>query len=453
MSFHYLHIHPRLCQYMYILRLFIELFASMLWNSSPGQHSTPDMESSIQTKFFDEEYSIDKEKITVLVRDDATSGWLLSSPSTTTFSTMHLSKPRQDSMDQYFHSPGSMKEFERRTIACRQTSKELQHRCSTSSNSSDPGLTDDHCASSPSPNSITSFEDPYNCNPSAVDLAAEKIWMQFFTDQSPIKVSLLESPLYHDFPPALFSYAPSEVHLSPRNHSPINPDTFSPYPGDLHQSDAVRSSRDRSKTIHIVRPQPSYTAFPIAPSPHPLHQSWPQRNEYRVQQPSPQPPARPARSRAFTAPSQARVIRPSNLNVCTSVNDHPSIPYPYPPSTSHSHSHHNPNPNRFYATRSAPSTPLVLPVVHPTDIVEQFISHFDEDDDDEEHHSVFGSLKSRLYSRRGSSNASSGGSWGRNSNKTGGSRSGGAFEKRKKNPRKSLSELRDALKGCFGKTK
>ncbi|KAF8855019.1 hypothetical protein BDZ45DRAFT_676521 [Acephala macrosclerotiorum] len=409
------------------------------------------MGSSIRTKFFDEEYSIDKEDTIVLVRDDATSGWLLSSPSTTTFSTMRLSKAQQGSMDPYFHSPGSMKEFERRTVACRQTSKELQHRCSMSSDSSDPGLTNNHYASSPSPNSITSFEDPYNCNPSAVDLAAEKIWMQFFTDQSPIKVSLLESPLYHDFPPALFSYAPSEVHISPRNRSPIKPDTFSPYLGDLHRSDAARSSRDRSKTIHIVRPQPSHTAFPVAPSPYPSHQSWPQQTESRVQKPPQQPaaPPRPARSRAYTAPSQARVVRPSNLNACTSANDHPSIPYPYPPSTSNSH--HNSGSNRFYATRSAPPTPLVLPVIHPTDIVEQFISHFDEDDDEEEHHSVFGSLKSRLCSRRGSSNASSGGSWGRNSNKAGGSGSG--FEKRKKNPRKSLSELRDALKGCFGKTK
>lgn len=260
------------------------------------------MGSPIRTRFVAQDSSIDRVRITVLLRDDATSGWLLSSPCTTTFSKMHLNKPRQD---------------------------------------------------------------------------------------------------------------------------PLNPDTFSPYPGDLHRSDAVRSSRDRIRTIQIPRPQPQYTVFPVPPHPevpHAAHQSWPQRSEPRVE--------RPSRSRAYTAPSQARVNRPSNLNVCVPANND----IQYAPPTS----------NLFHSHRSAPPTPMVLPGLQQTDIMEQFISHFDEDDDDEEHKSVFGSFASRLRSRRGCSNAS--GSWGKKSGQV-------SLEKRKENPRKSLTELRDALKGCFGESK
>ncbi|KUJ14010.1 uncharacterized protein LY89DRAFT_151910 [Mollisia scopiformis] len=373
------------------------------------------MGSPIQSRFFSEDFSIDKERTTVLLRDDATSGWLLSSPYTTTHSKMQLTKHRQQSVSPCSHSPSSMREldFQRRAAACRQTSIELQHRCSISSEISDPGLTESDPFASTSPHSDASFEDIYNRHPPPVNREAEeKIWGEYFIDpSSPVKGSLLDDPLYHNLSSVFSSYAPTEVHLSPRCRSPNSP------AGDLHRSDAVRASRDRTRHVHLPRPVPQYTPFPVpqlSEDPSPAHQSWPQRNESRTKQPS--------RPRAKTAPSQDRPIRPSNLiNVCVIANN--DIQY-IPTKSSLLHGH-----------RSAPPTPMVLP-----DLLEQYKSHFDEDDD-EEHKSRFDSFKSRLRSgsRRGSSNT--GGSWSKKS----------SLEKRKKGS--SFSELKDALKSCFGKTK
>jgi hypothetical protein len=389
--------------------------------SRPSQHSLPNMGNKIRPRFLDGDSFIDKDCTTVLLPDGATSGLLLSSTSTTTFPKMQLKKHRQDSTSSNTHSQLSMRDrdFERRTVACRQTSKELHHHTrSVSSIDSNPGLTDDPFVST-SPNSDTSFEDLCSVNPSAVDVESEKLWCEYPLED--VKGSLFDSPSYPNSSPGVRDYLISDTQYSPRSQSPISPEAFLPYPSELHRSDAVRSTRDRSRTVN-ARTQPTYTAFPATvPNAQPGtlpptgHNSWPQRTDSRMK--------RRARPRALTEPGDNR---PSNLNVCVPVNN--NIQYMPPP---YLHGH-----------QSAPQTPMALAGLQSNNIVDQYVSYesrFDEDEDDDEDRSFRGSL-SRLY-RRGSSNAS--GSLGKKS----------TMEKQKKHPRKSLSEIRDALKCCFGKCK
>lgn len=372
------------------------------------------MDNSIGTTIFEEQFFIDKDCTTILHTDDATFDWFSSSTRTTTIPKMQLKKHRQSPATLITRSPSKRdRNFERRAAACRQTSTELQHRLagSVSSTTSNPGLTD--CSSpSTSPSSDTSFEDVQSHNPS-IDLE-NQIWSEYPYDD--IKGTFFESP-NHNFTPEnhTYSYPTSHAQYSPRCRSPISADTYSPQHRDLHRSDAVRATRDRSRTVN-ARVQPHNIAtetIKLVTQPQAGHDSWPQRKDSRTRM------TRPTRPRAYTAPSQPEIIRPATINVCVPLKN--DLQY-IPPTSS------------LLAHRSAPPTPFFLASLQQNAIVED-VSCF-EDDDDQENRPFFGSL-SRLY-RRGSSVAS--GSLGKKS----------TLDKKPKHVRKSLSEV---FGRCFGKCK
>jgi hypothetical protein len=157
--------------------------------NTASKHSLSTMGGSPRrAEFLVSKSSIDCNCITVPARD-APDGWLLSTPVTTIFSKMHLSRPRQVSSSPESDGYLSPSTLVRLTKACQATSKELQNRLSISSDSSDPGMMYDPFNSS---GSDTSFEDHLTPSPSEADIAAlqteNETWDLYWTpvNESPL---------------------------------------------------------------------------------------------------------------------------------------------------------------------------------------------------------------------------------------------------------------------------
>ncbi|KAN0110584.1 hypothetical protein V8E51_006971, partial [Hyaloscypha variabilis] len=246
-----------------------------------------------RAEFLVKDNSIDCNGITVTVHD-ASDGWLLSSPITTIFSKMHLSRPRKLSSSPDSDGCLSPSTLDRLTKACQATSKELQNRLSISSDSSDPGMMYDPFASS---GSDTSFEDSLTRSPSEADLAALQVenetWNLYWT---PAEASTL--PLRSD---AHLSPLRQTNNLSPcnRNFASSNLSAFSSPEGSLNlrrvPRQPNRSSPPSVLSASTYLPLPNCTsntpcpstAATFLPSPqldhprtepqHVQHKSWPTR--------------------------------------------------------------------------------------------------------------------------------------------------------------------------------
>ncbi|KAG9230989.1 hypothetical protein BJ875DRAFT_444486 [Amylocarpus encephaloides] len=295
------------------------------------------------------------------------------------------------------------KKMDRVALACRSTSKELQHRLSISSDgSTNPSMTDDPFASSTSEISNEDHDD--------YDKAAAELWDEWW---APVKDTLkLRSSFYQ-----MKSGTRSAHHLRTQN------DTLSPYNRnfgvsslsdqglskdpltEVHRTAAIQNSRARyqrrSQTnlhpSHENQDHPQYTAFPplVPPkppgyrcSPHTSHKSWPTRSS-----------SGPARSRAYTAPSHphtkppnphANTVRnPSNLSFCTSA----TTPEPNSRQTSASSG----SPLYTHTATSSPTQPLMQMMS-----LEKSVFEDDEDGDDEGKGGFVRMMESKLHIRSGS---------------------------------------------------
>lgn len=371
--------------------------------NSINKHSLSTMgRCSLRAEFLVNDSSIDCNGITLPARD-ALEGWLLSSPVTRTFSTMHLSRPRQVSSspadyDGYL-SPNTLN---RLTKACQATSRKLQHRLSISSDSSDPGMMYDPFSSS---GSDTSFEEPLSRNHSKADLASlreeNETWDLYWT---PIK----ESPLQLCVD-AYMSPLGREPNLSPcnRNFASSNLSSFNTpdSPRPLKRSNSRRAPRrmnQSSPSSLSPHPRATYSPFPTCtatvpeptscPDPslesdshptdpqHTQHKSWPTRTTSNL----PHRARSPLRTRAHTTPSTPSNFTPtypSNLSTCTTL-DYQS-PRSSSPCTSSSSA-------LYMRSPLSPSLLLAMDIGNETSV-------WEDDDEDEGVGGLVGSLRSRLH--------------------------------------------------------
>jgi hypothetical protein len=186
------------------LRVSIELFLHYSLNSgcyqlfarsSPCLHSLSTMGGTpLHAEFPAEDSFIDRDGITVRLRD-ASNGWLLSPPLTTTFSKMQLSRPRQSPQSPCYHRSMSRSDLDKLAAACRISSRELQARLSISSDSSDPGMMEDTCDACGLSDSDISFEDNFLYNASTFGIPTEEeLWRSYWTPEKYHDESTTQSP-------------------------------------------------------------------------------------------------------------------------------------------------------------------------------------------------------------------------------------------------------------------
>jgi hypothetical protein len=193
----------------------------------------------LHAEFPAEDSFIDRNGITVGLRD-ASNGWLLSSPLTTTFSKMQLSRPRQSSQSPCYHRSMSRSGLDKLTAACRISSRELQARLSISSDSSDSGMMEDAYESFGLSDSDISFEDNDLYNGSIYGIPTEEeLWRSYWTPEKYHDESKTQSPPWGE-----------ACNLSSCNRTFASFNLpgldISEHPSNLRRSDAVRTPQ-RSK--------------------------------------------------------------------------------------------------------------------------------------------------------------------------------------------------------------
>ena len=348
----------------------------------------------------------------------ALEGWLLSSPTSMMISKMNVSKDMHPEPKTHSDTSADPKQVEKVALTCPRSSRQRQYRLSTSSNSPDPGMMDDYYGSS---DSETSTEDEHNYHASTAEL-----WDSFWSPSDDCfhssKFLLDAQP---EIPLCVQSLSSDNRNYASSNLSGLNKPAIQ---GDLHRSGAVRVSCP-------IRPNlPSATYSPFPPSPlaqhlpdralqvrpagtpkiaHAPHSSWPLRIDSQ--------PSRPQRRRAHTtpsAPTHAKVIVPSNLSTCTTLD--------------------------WQTSSSGEGTPLYMcsPTTSPLhapplmELLEKSV--FDDDDEDDEKSGI-GALVSKLHTRKTSSGGGTG-SLGRAS----------AKRPKRQSLKRCMSEANEALKGVFG---
>jgi hypothetical protein len=293
-------------------------------------------------------------------------GWLLSPPSTTVFSKMHLTTPRRHQIPRS-HSSHSLQR-DKKLAATRATPTQSHHLFTL------PGSQDDAMDEySESSLSDTSFEDehiyPLYCTDTrisegskckdlvALDAESERIWALFWSspkDESPLQA-------------ATHQYLAENTRTSTDDRlflpSLISDLGVTEYPTTLHRSDAILSStrvrtplashkfRPTTQTFLPAGPAPSKPLPPPPPPPkdnqeakstHSQHNSWPTHNTLYTP-PSPRPSV-PSRPQAHRSKSAAHL--PSKLN--NSMID--SCPHPARPAMIRS-------PNSYSYPSSSPTSP------------------------------------------------------------------------------------------------
>jgi hypothetical protein len=323
---------------------------------------------------------------------------------TATYSAMYLSDspiekiPPANSADKI--------KIERLALACRSSSKELQHRLSIISDISSPGL-DNPFASSASDYSSEGHED--ESDGKAFEYAAAQLWDSWW---SPVKQNLeMRRSFYQVTPNSTLDTPP--VPLSPHNRNFASENlsdlTLSNEPlSALHRPFAIRDAVPQSrshKNLPHHQPQNFYTAFPPQPppvppkpqdyrsSPHGRYKSWPTRSSSR------QMSRAPLRSRANTTPGNIYApAHTSSLSICTTLSPTPQGSRHTSSSTTASE-----DPLYMWSSLNTPNRPPRPLMDLMSNEICPDISCFDDDDD--EKLGLIESLGTKFHMRTSSGSA------------------------------------------------
>ena len=293
-----------------------------------------------------------------------------------------------------------------RSAPCQPSFNEPQYTLSASSDSSDPGMTEDPPSWSGSDTTVEEHQ-----------FAEAELWDSYFW---PSDKDNLRSPFHQIDPRAGPSFCQeSKLSTCNRNFASSNLSglNVNECPAESHHSDAIRTPYRTPKLV----PQNSYSPFPavsplLTQSYESTHKSWPLRCDSQSQ---PQRP--PPRSRAHIISSDYKPLPPSNLSASSTLDDRNS---PCHSSTSSA--------SGLYM-RSVPLSPDIAPQL--IELMEH--SYFDDSDNKE---SKLAALVTRLHIKSASSNSP---------------HPCGKKEKslRSQTSRKNLKSAGDAFKGMLGMRK
>ena len=333
--------------------------------------------------------------ITMLPLEQSPRGWLLSSPTTSIFSTMQLSDYPLAEKSPYCNNRWTPKHAPRLATICHVSSKQHQAKLSLS-DCSDPGLFEDPLGLWDSDSSMGDDRD-YQSDYQA---SGSDIWDSYWTPANDF--SLPRRPFYR-----VDSTTTPPIHIQDQSLSPtirkiVSYDSSS-HQNPEHQNNLRRPGAFRSPRhvphAHLPLSKPIYSPFPATPQPsqisvrptrpHTPHSSWPQHNQ--------PPPGLPLRARANTTPTashaKSKVGRPSNLSTYTPITSEPQLSSQ---SRELCHPSSTPSFTSRQTTHSAPTSPAYPRAATP--LIPQSVFE-DSDSDDEEETSKFHSLRKRLHIR------------------------------------------------------
>ncbi|KAH7333372.1 hypothetical protein BKA65DRAFT_507655 [Rhexocercosporidium sp. MPI-PUGE-AT-0058] len=350
--------------------------------------------SPLRTEFFMQSTIDRQDNITVLPRQEPC-GWLLSSPSTAVFSSMHLNSPLRSQQHQ---EDDAMAKVESRTIACQESSPDFADGCSISCSSedSDSWLMEDMFEQSHRNTSTNNSHSSYGSYISQLE-DEEYIWGLWDTRKDMVSPEPLHHP--NTSKPAQVREQ-GDLGAAQKLPSQMRFDTTkSRKTTQLKRHSATRSPHRIART-RLDPPSPAgrkaYSPFPPRTPPVPdLHQDY--HMKYHSWPVPTKPEVRPQRLRANTTPtptvqSVRKVNRPSNLSTCVTLEQNDgtistdnSVPL---------------------SMCSAPTSPQ-FPPLPGRDLLDLMVetSAFSDDEDDENHVPAFVlAMKSVLKIGRGDAN-------------------------------------------------